>query len=658
MSMSMDAADNAHKLGCEKRSGKGWVARCPAHDDKKASLVIYDRSGGGVNVKCMADCEQRTVITKLLSLKLWPEPGMRKDPSKVQAAKDRKRRKEIVEVLDRVPDDMPEPDWNKLFRSPPTTVYGYRDIDGSLLSYVTREDQTTGEKRILPVSVVRSQDGSFSWAVKAPKKFTLYGLELLAEKPGAQVFIVEGEKAADRGRKLFQDAVTLSWRGGASAVEKNDFAPISGRNVIIIPDADDAGRSAAKKAAEKAQKVGAGSVRIVDVPSEFPKGWDIADPIPSGWTLERLLEREAEPATDEPTDKEKDHSLIPYVLSATELVKLDVPAREFIVEPFIATQSLNMLYAARGVGKTWIALTLALAVARGEDFLGYLVERERSVLYVDGEMPLPDIQERLLALDPNPPSNLMILPSELLYRNDLPINLQSDDDRSRIDELLEYLNQEEKRPSLVILDNLSSMSGGIDENDNSALDQFLQWMVGLRHEGAAILLIHHAGKSGAQRGASRREDFLDTSIELKPPSKDKDDDEADFVPHQGAHLILTFPKTRGRRPEPEELELKLQQDGERLVWTVGEVRTIDRTIKLLRVIWETSPETQKDLAKAIGRSDGRISQLCKKLRKNGLIEASPSLKLTTEGRDELLGHFPELEQKMLQQGELYSGRVV
>lgn len=427
---------------------------------------------------------------------------------------------------------------------------------------------------------------------------------------------------------------------------------------MIIPDADDAGRKAAAKAAEKAHAAGVKAVRIVDVPSDFPKGWDIADPLPSGWTLERLLERETAAEKEETENGHDDHSLIPFVLSAAELVTLDVPPREFIVEPFITTQSLNMLNAARGVGKTWIALTLALAVARGEDFLGYHVAEERNVLYVDGEMPLPDIQERIIALDPRPPSNLMILPSELLYRNDLPINLQSDDDRDRIDQLLEFLSQDKKKPSLVILDNLSSMSGGIDENDNSALDQFLQWLVGLRHEGAAILLIHHAGKSGSQRGASRREDFLDTSIELKLPPQDKDDDEEDFIAHQGAHLILSFPKTRGKRPEPEELELKLQQEGERLIWTVGEVRTIDRSIRMLKTIWETSPDTQKDLAEAQGLSGGRISQVCKKLRKNGFIEASPSLKLTTEGRDELLAHFPELERKMLQQGEMYSSSVV
>jgi len=91
MAMSIDAAGIAQKLGGARRISGGWQARCPAHDDKKASLVIYDRPDGSVYVKCMAHCEQRTVIANLQSMRLWPEPGMRKDPGKVQAAKDRKR---------------------------------------------------------------------------------------------------------------------------------------------------------------------------------------------------------------------------------------------------------------------------------------------------------------------------------------------------------------------------------------------------------------------------------------------------------------------------------------------------------------------------------------------------------------------------------------
>jgi len=220
-----------------------------------------------------------------------------------------------------------------------------------------------------------------------------------------------------------------------------------------------------------------------------------------------------------------------------------------------------------------------------------------------------------------------------------------------LSELLEELEGRGLRPELIILDNLSSLSGGVDENDNSALDQFLQFLVGVRHRGYAILMIHHAGKSGSQRGASRREDLLDTSIELKEPPK-KDEDGEDLPAHPGAHFVMWFPKTRDKRPEPEEIELKLMEERGQLVWSVDDVKVIDSTIKLLKVIWEQKPQTQKALADYKGLTTGRISQVCKKLRQRGLLEDGQPLLLTPDGKEAVIEAFPEVEAKMLEQQEL------
>lgn len=51
------------------------------------------------------------------------------------------------------------------------------------------------------------------------------------------------------------------------------------------------------------------------------------------------------------------------------------------------------------------------------------------------------------------------------------------------------------------------------------------------------MFIHHAGKSGAQRGTSKREDVLDTVVALKRPG--------DYVTSQGARFEVHFEKARG-----------------------------------------------------------------------------------------------------------------
>ena len=54
-----------------------------------------------------------------------------------------------------------------------------------------------------------------------------------------------------------------------------------------------------------------------------------------------------------------------------------------------------MLYAPRGIGKSWLGLSIGLAVAGGSSLLRWKAPEPRRVLLVDGEMPLTDLQSRL-----------------------------------------------------------------------------------------------------------------------------------------------------------------------------------------------------------------------------------------------------------------------
>ncbi len=67
----MTAESIATALG-GRRAGKGWMARCPAHDDRTPSLSLRDADDGTVLVHCFAGCGQNEVITALRSQGLWP----------------------------------------------------------------------------------------------------------------------------------------------------------------------------------------------------------------------------------------------------------------------------------------------------------------------------------------------------------------------------------------------------------------------------------------------------------------------------------------------------------------------------------------------------------------------------------------------------------
>ena len=53
------------KLPDAKRVGKGWSARCPAHDDRRASLSISEGDNGGAVLHCHAGCEPVAVVAAL-----------------------------------------------------------------------------------------------------------------------------------------------------------------------------------------------------------------------------------------------------------------------------------------------------------------------------------------------------------------------------------------------------------------------------------------------------------------------------------------------------------------------------------------------------------------------------------------------------------------
>lgn len=65
----MKAETIAKALGGRKAGG-GWMARCPAHDDREPSLSIRDADNGKVLVRCHAGCDQRDVIAALLARRM------------------------------------------------------------------------------------------------------------------------------------------------------------------------------------------------------------------------------------------------------------------------------------------------------------------------------------------------------------------------------------------------------------------------------------------------------------------------------------------------------------------------------------------------------------------------------------------------------------
>jgi len=245
-------------------------------------------------------------------------------------------------------------------------------------------------------------------------------------------------------------------------------------------------------------------------------------------------------------------------VSISELLEREIKPREMLLAPILPEQGLAMLYAYRGIGKTFIALGIAAAVASGSRFLRWTAPRPRRVLYLDGELPAKTVQERsamvLAGIEgdrPAPDAFRIITPD--FQERPIP-DLSTVEGQGLIEPHLNGID-------LLVLDNLSALCRYGNENEGESWLPVQEWGLALRRRGISVLFVHHAGKNRSQRGTSRREDLLDTVVTLKHP--------VDYNPSEGLRCEVHFEKTRGMLGEaakPFEVRLETGTDG-RAIWT-------------------------------------------------------------------------------------------
>jgi putative DNA primase/helicase len=142
--------------------------------------------------------------------------------------------------------------------------------------------------------------------------------ELLGAAGDAPVFVVEGEKDADRLASL--GLVATCNAGGANTWPDALNAPFRGRTVYILPDNDAAGRSHAQKVAAALKGV-AVSARIVPLP-DLPPGGDVSNWLDKGGDHAELLQLcQLPPNGQSDGDSQPDDPvLLPYCEEAITLV--------------------------------------------------------------------------------------------------------------------------------------------------------------------------------------------------------------------------------------------------------------------------------------------------------------------------------------------------
>jgi len=155
---------------------------------------------------------------------------------------------------------------------------------------------------------------------------------------------------------------------------------------------------------------------------------------------------------------------------------------------------------------------------------------------------------------------------------------------------------------LLVVDHISAFCRTGMENEAESWLPVQSWLLDLRRRGMSVLLIHHAGKSGVQRGTSRREDVLDTVIALKRPK--------DYEAEDGARFEVHFTKHRGFAGEDAAvIEAKLTTDGlGRSQWEVTDLS--DKLATEARELQDDGLSI-REIASQLGVSKSKISRILK-----------------------------------------------
>lgn len=265
----MTTSEFLERLEGVKRRGAGWRARCPAHDDRRASLDIDAGEDGTILLNCRSGGCSAADVCRAIGVEL-----RELFPNKPDGGRSGKRPKASSRST-----PVPNPKRVACIEGYVAQLgarfggrWDYHDADGGIVFVVVRVNRDDGGKDFRPLR----PDGD-GWVFGDPPGalplFNLPGLRS-GDDP---VLVVEGEKCVEAGRQLGLCATT--WAHGANAIAKTDWGPLAGRDVVLWPDADDPGLGAADAIAATLHKLKPpASVRIIDVDKlELPTGGDIAD---------------------------------------------------------------------------------------------------------------------------------------------------------------------------------------------------------------------------------------------------------------------------------------------------------------------------------------------------------------------------------------------
>ena len=335
-----------------RRSGDGWIARCPGHEDRNPSLSIHERTGK-ILLLCHAGCTTEAVCAAAGIVM-----------------------RDLFLDTDNAPRIVAE--------------YNYTDETGKLLYQVVRFEPKDFRQRR------PDGNGGWTWNLNGVRR-VLYRLpEALAAK---SVLVVEGEKDVETASKL--GLVATCNAGGAGKWREESSESLRGKRVAIIADADEPGRKHAQQVAASL----CGKTESLKV-LELPGAKDLSEWVGKGGTRLGLLELIRSTPEWKPAGNVTQQTGF-QLMALAELFKKPQVKTEWLWHGRLAAGTISGTVSKPKVGKSTLARNLTLATSRGESFLGFST-RPGTCIYLALEERAEDIAADFRAMGANGDESILI----------------------------------------------------------------------------------------------------------------------------------------------------------------------------------------------------------------------------------------------------------
>jgi hypothetical protein len=241
--------------------------------------------------------------------------------------------------------------------------YEYRDQTGMLLYVIERREPKAFSQKV--------PDGKGRWNPKlnGVRRVPYRLRELLAAiERNETIYVVEGEEDVETLVALGLVATTSSQGAGWKWPQEWSQYFRDAPGVIFIPDCDEVGRNAVQQRAGVVA-MACDDVQILELDRERNDGFDISDWISEGHTVGDLTKL----AVDVPRFQgvaAMNQLSAPALMRMRELLALQTTESNWLVEGLLPDGGTSLVVAKPKVGKSTLTQNLALAVARGEPFLG------------------------------------------------------------------------------------------------------------------------------------------------------------------------------------------------------------------------------------------------------------------------------------------------